>query len=170
MSNAIDARADQSDYPLRPDAARHETDDGLRDRLSELAAAHPSSADYARDDRDMGPEAVSPSEVDLPADRRTHILDGDPSDGGGHRPGTGHPDKTEFPAAWSDDRITDAVLSVARNPDQPPERQDWNERWQLGGTRDGVSIVAIVEPDGTICTAWPLDGSPGVVRNPVKDS
>jgi hypothetical protein len=195
-SRAIDDRADQLEPVLRaPDVARREAGQELRDRLTELAGAHPSSAGYAsgqrmegqpdsRDrpagqeqvvdsahaDRVKGPEPVWPSEIVVPADRRAHILEGEPGDGGGHRHGTGQPDKTEFPAAWNDDRIIDAVLAVVRNPDQPPERQDWNERWQVGGIHDGVGIVAVVERDGRVWTAWPLDGSPGVVRNPVGET
>jgi hypothetical protein len=29
-----------------------------------------------------------------------------------------------------------------------------------------VAITAIVHPDGRIWTAWPEEGSPGVIRNP----
>jgi Bacterial EndoU nuclease len=198
MSGAIDDRADQFDYRPPPDAVRREAANDLRDRLAGLGDAHPSAADYAgrpglermpdsRErpepltlppdravdrqlaEREMRPELTWPDDVIMPADRRTHILDGDPGDGGGHRSGTGRADKTEFPPDWDDDRIVDAVLSIAHNPGQPPEREDWNDRWQVSGTRDGVGIVAIVESDGSICTAWPLEGSPGVVRNPVKD-
>lgn len=190
MSGATDDRADQFDYPRPPDAVRREAGHDLRDRLADLGDAHPSSADYAarpgpermpdsreraepsdktvdrqRSERELSPELTWPDDIDVPADRRTHILDGDPDDGGGHRSGTGRPDKTEFPPDWDDDVIIDAVLSIARTPDQPPERAAWGDRWQVSGTRDGVGIVAIVESDGSICTAWPLEGSPGVVRN-----
>jgi hypothetical protein len=101
-------------------------------------------------------------------DRRTHILDGDET-GGGHRHGTGEPGKTEFPEEWDDDRIIEAVLTVARTPDQAPERQDWNERRSVTGTHDGVKVVAIVESDGRVWTSWPGEGSPGVIKNPLKD-
>jgi Bacterial EndoU nuclease len=198
MSRATDDRADQFDYPPPADAGRRDTAHDLRDRLTGLGDAHPSSADYAarpglermpdsrerpepltlppdkavdrqRAGREMAPELTWPDDVIMLADRREHILDGDPGDGGGHRSGTGHPNKTEFPPHWSDDRIIDSVLTIAANPGQQPERAGWRDRWQLSGTRDGVGIVAIVESDGRICTAWPLEGSPGVVKNPVKD-
>jgi hypothetical protein len=193
MSGAIDDRADQFDYLPPPDAGRREAGHDLRDRLTNLGDAHPSSADYAARpglerlpdsrerpeplmlppdkavdrqlaDREMPPELTWPDDVLMPADRRVHILDGDPGDGGGHRSGSGRSGKTEFPKEWADDRIIDTVLSVARNPDQQPKLQA-NDRWRVAGTRDGVSIVAIVESDGSVCTAWPREGSPGVVKN-----
>lgn len=100
-------------------------------------------------------------------ERRTHILDGDAdSNGGGHRHGTGRPGKTEFPATWDDEKIIASVLDVARRPDKPPVRQDWNNRWVTRGTRGDVEIVVVTLRDGPIWTAWPLPGSPGVVKNP----
>jgi hypothetical protein len=48
------------------------------------------------------------------AQRRVHILDGDHT-GGGHRAGSGG-GKSEFPAAWSDDAIIDAIEEVANDP------------------------------------------------------
>ncbi|HVD89888.1 MAG TPA: EndoU domain-containing protein [Jatrophihabitantaceae bacterium] len=96
--------------------------------------------------------------------RRVHILDGDGDGvGGGHAPGTGLPNKTEFPEAWDDDVIIGRIEDVARNPDQPPIQQD-NDRWLVRGTRDGVDIEVIVNPDGSIWTAYPTGGT-GVVRN-----
>jgi len=105
----------------------------------------------------------------LTTDRRAHILDGDAT-GGGHRYGTGHPGKTEFPADWTDARIAAAIVSVARAPDHVPVRQNWNERWRVRGACDGVEGVAIVEPGGTVWTAWPLEASPGVVKNKIEDT
>jgi hypothetical protein len=191
---AIDDRADQVEPVLRaPDVARREAGQELRDRLTELPGAHPSSAGYASGqpmerqpdsrerpadqekvagsadaDHDKSPEPVWPRDIVVPADRRTHILDGVPGDGGGHRHGTGQPDKTEFPAAWNDDRVIDAALAVAHDPDQPPHQQR-NGRWQMSGSHDGVDIVAIVQSDGALWTAWPREGSPGVVKNPVEE-
>jgi hypothetical protein len=57
-------------------------------------------------------------------------------------------------------------VDVAHHPDNV--RQQWNERWKLHGTRDAVEITVIINPDGVIWTAWPEEGSPGVVRNPKK--
>ena len=98
---------------------------------------------------------------------RTHILDGD-SKGGGHRHGTGKPGKTEFPASWSDDKIIDTAKDVARQPDEPPTRQDSNDSWLCAGTRDSVEVSVVIERSGEILTSWPEPGGPGVVRNPKK--
>jgi hypothetical protein len=98
-------------------------------------------------------------------ERATHILDGDAT-GGGHRHGTGKPGKTEFPANWDDGKVIDTVLDVARRPDSAPGHQEWNDRWVARGTRDDVEIVAVIQRDGRIWTAWPLPGGAGVVKNP----
>lgn len=81
----------------------------------------------------------------------------------------GSPGKTEFPADWDDGRVTENVLSIAREPDQPPVRQNWNDRWRVQGEREGVDIVAIVTSGGLVWTAWPREGSPGVVKNEPED-
>jgi len=101
-------------------------------------------------------------------ERTTHILDGDPGGGGGHRSGTGKPGKTEFPASWDDRKIINTALDVARDPDRPPVRQDWNNSWLCTGTRDDVDVSVVVLRSGEILTSWPEEGSPGVVRNPKK--
>ena len=101
-------------------------------------------------------------------ERTTHILDGEPGGGGGHRHGTGKPGKTEFPASWDDKKIMGNVLDVARRPDSTPVHQDWNDRWVCTGTRDSVEVSVIVLRSGEVWTAWPEEGSPGVVRNPKK--
>ena len=103
--------------------------------------------------------------IRIPPERTTHILDGD-STGGGHRHGTGKPGKTEFPAIWDDTKIVDAIVDVARRPDQKPEHQQWNDRWVARGTRDDVGIVAVLARDGRIWTSWPTPDSPGVIKNP----
>ena len=104
--------------------------------------------------------------IRVSAERRVHILDGDPGGGGGHRHGVGKPGKTEFPASWDDEKIVDSLLDVARRPDLPPIRQERNDRWVARGTRDEVGIVVVIARDGHIWTAWPTPGSPGVVKNP----
>jgi hypothetical protein len=102
-------------------------------------------------------------------ERTTHILDGDEtSSGGGHRHGTGNPGKTEFPANWDDAKIISTALDVARGPDRPPVRQDWNDTWLCTGTRDGVDVSVVVLRSGEILTSWPEEGGPGVIRNPKK--
>jgi len=182
---------------LAPDAHDRRSASGLSGRLNELPSTHPSSADYGSDrqqaraaddsadhdradhdradhdraDHDRADDSAGYCSADdiQVSDRLTHILDGDET-GGGHRPGADRPGKTEFPVDWSDDRILDAVVSVARDPDEPPQRQNWNDRWQVTGDRDGVKIFAVVEADGRVWTAWPDEGSPGVVKNAVKDN
>jgi hypothetical protein len=109
----------------------------------------------------------APDAVHISPDRSIHILEGD-AYGGGHRHGTGKPGKTEFPASWDDQKIVDTALGIARKPDQPPVRQDRNNRWVCVGTRDCVEVSVIVLPGGDVWTAWPEEGSPGVVRNPRK--
>jgi hypothetical protein len=102
-------------------------------------------------------------------ERTTHILDGDETgSGGGHRHGIGNPGKTEFPASWDDAKIIGTALNVARGPDRPPVRQDWNDTWLCTGTRDGVDVSVVVMRSGEILTSWPEEGGPGVVRNPKK--
>jgi Bacterial EndoU nuclease len=98
-------------------------------------------------------------------EREKHILDGD-STGGGHRHGTGKPGKTEFPASWSDEKIIDTLVDVARRPGRAPGHQEWNDRWVARGTRDDVEMVAVITRDGCIWSGWPLPGGPGVVKNP----
>jgi hypothetical protein len=100
----------------------------------------------------------------VPPERTTHILDGDRW-GGGHRHGTGRPEKTEFPSGWDDEKIIGHILDVARAPYDQPVLQP-NHRWRVHGQRDDVGITVIVRPDGRIWSAWPDACSPGVVRNP----
>jgi Bacterial EndoU nuclease len=103
-------------------------------------------------------------DINVSAERITHILDGDKT-GGGHRHGVGKPGKTEFPASWDDERVIANVLDVARRPDKPPTHQDW-DTWLCTGTRDAVNVWAVVERSGDILTGWSEEGGPGVVRNP----
>ena len=89
-------------------------------------------------------------------DRRIHILDGDAT-GGGHRPGTGRPGKTEFPKGWSDDKIIREIESVANDPACARTIQK-NGRIRVEGTRDRVDITVIVLANGeTIQTAHPTN-------------
>jgi hypothetical protein len=115
----------------------------------------PSIADHPhRPDRDS---------IRITPERAVHILDGD--EGGGHRHGKGVEGNTEFPEGWDDPKILQNVADVAQNPDKAPFFQG-NGRWRAEGVRDGVHITVIVEPDGTIITAYPREGDPGVVYNP----
>lgn len=86
--------------------------------------------------------------------------------GGGHAPGTGRRGATEFPAGWSRERIVERFLDVARYPDETPTRLPGGA-WRAVGVRDGVRIVVLLDPDGGVRAAFPVDG-PGVVRNPER--
>jgi hypothetical protein len=174
VRRTAESRTDKPE--LEPDTHAHGVARDLRSRLEGLPGSHPSAAGYSGDSRRDSPGVHAPAadrvwtdDIRLTAERRTHILDGDQS-GGGHRHGTGQPGKTEFPADWSDDRIIDAVLAITRNPGRAPERQQWNDRWRVSGEHDGLHIAAIVESDGLVWTAWPREGSPGVVKNGLEDT
>lgn len=93
----------------------------------------------------------------------THVLDGDAT-GGGHRPGTGKPGKSEFPSNWSDDKIKGEISDVATDPNstRTPGR---GGRTVVQGTRDGIDITVVVEPGskgGRIVTGFPTNAP----RNP----
>jgi len=160
--------------PKRPDSSPETPDDrreqDYADSRSETRGArgdteHTGSGWDAPGYRSH-PDRPVVSEIHVPSDRAGHILDGDGRDkpGGGHRHGTGLPDKTEFPEAWSDKQTLSTIEQVARDPDAI-ERQS-NARWRVTGERDGVRVWAVVLDDGAIWTAWPEPGGPGVTRNP----
>jgi RHS repeat-associated protein len=88
-----------------------------------------------------------------------HILDGDPNGGGGHRPGTGIPGKSEFPVGWSDQQILHDISDVATDPNSKVTVQGRTKL--IEGRRDGVDI-RVVERDGRIVTAYPTN----LPRNP----
>lgn len=97
--------------------------------------------------------------------REVHILDGDwDGIGGGHRWDSENPGKRKFPRSWDDAKIIAAITDVAQRPDDPPSIQV-NGRWRCHGTRDGVLIRVVLEPDGSVRTGHPLSG-PGVEKNP----
>lgn len=148
--------------------------DGSSARAEPDWPAGDGSAEPRRESEGSGWDSVDATDrpsldaLRVSPERRTHILDGDAdSNGGGHRHGTGRPGKTEFPATWDDEKIIASILDVARRPDKPPVRQDWNT-WLCYGTRDNVEVWAVVEPSADILTGWPEEGGPGVVRNPRK--
>jgi hypothetical protein len=100
--------------------------------------------------------AWSGQQANVNPDRRAHILDGDAT-GGGHRHGTGNPGKSEFPPDWSDDKIIEEVESIANDPSASRTVQP-NGRTRVEGTREGVDIRVIVDPDGvSIRTAHPVN-------------
>lgn len=143
-----------------------------RSRLEYYEVLHATDSDR-RTGRSGWDEVAADDRPQLDAvrvtpERTAHILDGDGKGGGGHRHGTGQRGKTEFPKSWSDERVIDAVVDVARKPDKAPVHQDWNDSWLCAGTRDGVEVSAVVLRSGEILTGWPEEGGPGVVRNPRK--
>jgi hypothetical protein len=107
------------------------------------------------------PDWPDPDSIRITPERAQHILDR-------HRAGADVQDKTEFPADWSDDKILGNVEDVARNPDVRPDEPQPHGTWLYKGTRDGVHISAVVNPDGTVRTAYPRPGDPGVTKNPAR--
>lgn len=94
--------------------------------------------------------------VDLASSqRRKHILEGDAT-GGGHRPGTGIRDKSEFPQGWSDDKIMHEISDVATDPNLTT-RIGRGGRTITEGVRDGINIRVIKERTGNIVTGYPTN-------------
>lgn len=95
-----------------------------------------------------------------------HVCNGDPNKPdkpGGHLFGTGTPGKTEFPEGWEMDDIGPALSSVASNPNRAWMTSSGN--YFAEGVHNGVTIIAVVRPDGSIEAGWPVSG-PGVETNP----
>ena len=114
------------------------------------------------------PEAAKSADelVDLAsASRRSHILDGEvrPNGtfGGGHRPGTGFPGKSEFPAGWSDDRIMHEISDIATDPSLVWRAGNRPGDFFVNGTRGGVDIEVLIR-NNQIWTGYPTN----VPRNP----
>jgi Bacterial EndoU nuclease len=159
--------------PARPETAetrtRSEYYQALRATVDEqvriFEAARASANGRPRSGWDNADASTRPplDALRLPPDRAIHILDGDAT-GGGHLYGTGTSGKTEFPASWDEDKITDSILSIARSPDSAQFQK--NGRWKVEGVRDEVALAVVINADGRIWTAYPLPGSPGVRQNP----
>jgi hypothetical protein len=167
--------ADRSSEVIRQAETRDRADCYEALRTADQTRSQPAQADRGADlgqssawddvpTADHYSRRPAPDSLLLPPERAAHILDGDRW-GGGHRHGTGRPEKTEFPADWDDERIIRQIEDVARFPDARPVLQA-NHRWRARGERDGVAITVVVHPDGMIWAAWPEEGSPGVIRNP----
>lgn len=105
---------------------------------------------------------------DLTERRIEHILVGDGPRSGGHRPGTGKPGKTEFPADWTDDEIIHRVMRTATRP----SAAEIGNRGNFLCTRhfDGVEVIAVVAPDGQVLSGYPRPGGRGVVDNRARTS
>ena len=112
-------------------------------------------------DISVSPDRPDLDEIHLSDKRREHIAKN-------HISGAQKSNKTEFPPGWDEDTIMDTVTDVARNPTETPWQQERSGLWVVDGTRDGVTVRAIVRPDGGIISGYPLSGD-GVVRNPRKD-
>jgi RHS repeat-associated protein len=116
------------------------------------------SEEQAADGLSTGANEEKPSLLDPQGGH--HVLDGDgPNAGGGHRHGTGKPGKSEFPANWSDDKIKGEISDVATDPGSSRTTQP-NGRIKVQGTRDGIDITVIVEPNskgGRIVTGFPTN-------------
>jgi Bacterial EndoU nuclease len=161
-----------SDVPaMRSEPAESRSHEEYYEALRVASDDDNGAADADRSGWDSVDAADRPKAEDIHAspERTTHILDGEPSGGGGHRHGVGKPGKTEFPASWDDEKIMGHVLDVVRRPDSAPVLQHRNNRWICSGTRDDVEVTAIVLRSGEIWTAWPEEGGPGVRRNPKKE-
>lgn len=104
--------------------------------------------------------------VNLASDARTtHILDGEVrlngSFGGGHRPGTGFPNKSEFPLGWSDGRIMHEISDVATDPSLAWRNGNRAGDFFVNGSRGGVDIEVLIRND-QIWTGYPTN----LPRNP----
>jgi hypothetical protein len=110
--------------------------------------------------RDSGWSGQSPplwgGQATVSPERRIHILDGD-ARGGGHRPGTGIPHKSEFPRGWSDNKIIEAIEDVANDP-ASARRVGADGRTVVTGQRQGVDLRVVIERDGrSIITGYPTN-------------
>ncbi|WP_306796562.1 EndoU domain-containing protein [Nocardia sp. XZ_19_369] len=122
-------------------------------------------AAYSEMNAEMIPRQYPPGDkIKITPDRINHVVNGDATGGGhGFKETGGEPGKTVFPKGWNEARIAQEATSVAKSPDSIPDKPQPNGRYKVEGTRDGVKIVAIVNSDGTIRTAWPVSG-PGVCK------
>jgi hypothetical protein len=107
----------------------------------------------------------------IPPHVRSHILDGDPRGGGGHRHDSTTPNKTLFPASWDDEKILSAIRQTLDDhyttSDDHPKLFDPNFR-NLYSIIDGVRmLVRVSKADNKVTTAYPLDGE-GVYRTPKR--
>jgi hypothetical protein len=144
------------------------------DDAGELAKRSDDATDAAGDAgrRGVGADEAAPPvapntgspKVDLTDPKaRKHILEGDGPSSGGHRPGTGKPGKSEFPADWTDEKILDSISDAATDPSVKWSKPD--KRGYITGsiTIDGIDIKVVFDTkNNRIVSGYPTN----VDRNP----
>jgi filamentous hemagglutinin len=93
-----------------------------------------------------------------------HVLYGDGPTSGGHLSGVGKPGKSEFPATWGAQDITNAISDIATDPRTQWSAPNPGNGYITGtGTINGVDIRVVVDPNrGRIVTGYPTN----LPRNP----
>ncbi|WP_153074171.1 EndoU domain-containing protein [Paraburkholderia bonniea] len=93
-----------------------------------------------------------------------HVLYGDGPTSGGHLSGVGNSGKSEFPANWSAQDITNAISDIATDPNIQWSKPAPNNGYvSATGTINGVDIRVIIDPaKGRIVTGYPTN----LPRNP----
>ena len=153
------------------DDVTEELGDDVAEEITEETGEEISEG-VAKGADDTEPSPLQQGQVpDISPQREKHILDGDET-GGGHGHGRGIPGKSEFPEGWSDDDILASIEDVTSNPSSKWEqltgkpgathtRKGEPVRWSAEGTRNGLKIRVIVEPDGEgVISAYPPDIKP----------
>lgn len=129
-------------------------------RASTFSTASIRDRNIARNPNGNIPNGINVNQLSrISPQRQRHILDGDAT-GGGHGPGRGIPGKSEFPSRWSDRQVIRYISDIIKDPRSRWTRQPGNPpiRWRIEGTRDGVNIRVIVEPQGEgVITAFPTN-------------
>lgn len=108
----------------------------------------------------MAGDEATPANDNIPPDltqrARAHILYGDER-GGGHLYGMGKPCKSEFPRAWSAERIINTARTVAAN-DNIDWRRGENGLHAGEETIEGVRVRVVVDRENNrIITAYPTN-------------
>jgi filamentous hemagglutinin len=75
-----------------------------------------------------------------------HVLYGDGPTSGGHLYGVGNPGKSEFPATWTPQDITNAISDIATDPGTAWSKPAPGNGYVTGtGTINGVDIKVVVD-------------------------
>ena len=162
------AQAVEGEMPVEPPIKPAEGEEanpgpgGLSDMVAPETQSAPAAtpqSEVAPVPQPTSPAEPAPSEVRARGDvkgglptpaakvspgRQVHILDGDRT-GGGHRAGTGRPNKSEVPASWSDAKIMSAIESIANDLSSKRSPPDPSGRVAVDGTRESIEIRVIVE-------------------------